>query len=895
MAEPVRESANESIGPKIHPDLGVSRNTNPEGELNKQESNPETPNTDSIADQEANGNSYKNNYTGTDDKSSKGSSKFSFLKKKGPLALIISIVIGGSFGLSVFFSPAMLLLQVKEAIVNRFDNQDASLNIRATKMLNKKILGGACTIEILCKYSSFSDKQVANLKKAGIEVVVDEELSSPGKIHPKNFIVNGETIQPGELTLKTTLASAIKEFYNSKFAGMSDKIFTGKVESELKITKKAPTYEGATDDEKMANMDKDLATKTKATRTPNVVKDDIDPDTGEKYVPEGLSGDALKIAEENLKTANANIDKVNNLLDLAGGEGASASSKIANGITEANKWLGVSALVTTAGDTACTLYRTYLAVGLAAKVFRVVQTANYAMQFLNVPDQIKAGDAKDGDVSFLGTILTKESVNDSGVAESGTDSPAYKYIEYGEVGKTSTASMQAMAAGGLSGALSNFKGLATAAAKKAEGTVCKVLGSVVFNLTSLLAGLALTLVPGAGEADALKLATMASKLKVLMVDAVKSPLTWGVAGLSGVTFLAENYLPNLLKDIITGNVADENTVGGNAMNLAVSGASTILGTAAKYGGNAPLTAAQAIQYDKIKEDVAAQYAKEDQIAYNPLDATHSNTFMGKVASWIIPYTSKMSSLSSTFSSVASIVTKSFAFLVPQTANAATMTTDSYSTCQDTQYSDLTLATDIFCNVVYGIPGVEDSPDPVTVASALLNQKNPSYGLDNVSDQEHTTPTIPLIKDNGTTNPSGDTTKIYYDFIANCINRDRTKPLVKSSDSSYTYTDPSGTKDGGASECIFNNSRGVDDPVQSWTNCTERGDIPKETDEISRPNPGLVYITKWETATPYTGPQSTDPKACQITKVFKRHVYYIGNEYFYLNFIDNRVNSGMDGI
>lgn len=825
--------------------------------------------------EESPGGGWENNVSTNRKSSSKSKSKgrFSFLSKKGPLAFIITVVLGGSIGLTAFFSPGLLIVQFKEVLVNKFDAQLASSDIRTSKMLTSKVTSGSCgTIKIVCKYSSMSKAQIENFKKAGIEVVTEGEPNILGQKKPAKFIFEGTEIPAnkfvGMMETDIKFRTAIKNAYNPKFAMLSDKVFDS-VKTKLRITKEAPKYTGDTFDEKLANMSEDLAEKTKAKPTPHVTMNDKNPETGTFYT------------KEEMDLANSHIDVINDLIDEAGGDGASTSSKIVNGVKEADKWVGVSSYADIALEStnaSCVIYRTYLAVGRAAKVVRITQLANYAMQFLNVADQIKAGVAKEEDVSFLGTILTKESLNDEGKALSATDGAGYKNAAFNDSVELPTNSVQYMAATGTTGALKNLK----KEIPKPNATVCKILNSTAYTFASLLGGIVITLL--APEA---KFATIAGKVKIFktaITDSLKSPLTWA----TGLLSASEVLLPNLLKDIVAGSLVDANTIGSNAGDALTSGASVIMGTAAQKGGNAPLSAIQAVKYDSIKEDIATQYAEEDRLARSPLDMTNNNTFMGKIAAWIIPYTSKMSSLTGMFSSITSIVTKSFAFLTPQSANATTTNEADYVTCQDTDYRDLELATDIFCNVTYGMPGVEDSPDPITVAKALLNQPNPSYGLANLYEQEHTGETIPLINEDGTATEG----QAYAKFVKNCINRN--DPLVKSED--YSYANRDGRKlveseiGNGSSECIFNDNDSTT-RTQSWNNCTGP---PPANEPFSSPGFGFVYLTNWIIETDIEN-ASPNEDGCTPTKRYTRTFYYIGNEYLYLYFIDQRVESGMDGV
>src|SRR5680860_520790 len=122
MGEPARKY--QDIEPDIRPNLSVLEGggeTTPEranlAAVKDLESNPEQPSADSIEDQEANGSNiikgpWENNVSGEKSAPSKIVGRLSGLKKKGPLATIITIVLGGGIGLSTLFSPGLLIVHM---------------------------------------------------------------------------------------------------------------------------------------------------------------------------------------------------------------------------------------------------------------------------------------------------------------------------------------------------------------------------------------------------------------------------------------------------------------------------------------------------------------------------------------------------------------------------------------------------------------------------------------------------------------------------------------------------------------------------------------------------------------------------------------------------------------
>ena len=187
MAEPARKL--EDIEPEIRPNLHVIEgggNATPERAnlraLENQESSPEKPSNDSVAEQEANGSNvqghWKNNFSGNGKGSSKSEGRLSFLKKKGPVAVIVTLLFGGGMGFAILSSPVLLFQHITATLLHRYNAQNASMEIRSTKLLVSKMgmTTGICgpVITIKCKLSTMSEKQVENFRKAGIEVYTGE-------------------------------------------------------------------------------------------------------------------------------------------------------------------------------------------------------------------------------------------------------------------------------------------------------------------------------------------------------------------------------------------------------------------------------------------------------------------------------------------------------------------------------------------------------------------------------------------------------------------------------------------------------------------------------------------------------------------------------------------------
>jgi hypothetical protein len=689
--------------------------------------------------------------TGSNTGSTKSNISISLLKKKGPLLAIILTIFGGGVGIVGLASPSIVLVQIKEIMVNKFNAQFSSMDIRTTKMLTTKMgtTKGLCSLVVSakCRYSTMSEKQIKNFKKAGITVISDGNKNLLGRTKPKSLKFEGKTITAGRefnaiLKNNTKFRAAIRVAYNPKFAGFADNIWKY-ASGKLGISKTAADISGKTENEKLAKIQE---------RTKNPAA--FDPATADQWPDGKLKDDGVTAytpAEIDAHNAAARIasETANSLSDTTQSAMKSAPSVLA-GATSVINALKITGWM----DNACTVYGAMRALGYAAKTVRAVQLARYAMIFLNVADQIKAGTAKAKDVAYLGKIVTTEVAASATSVKLGTatNSFGYRFAAYGKGGTMSDTASQYLAGGGLAGKLIKITSMINSTLGGTPRRTCGILNNPFVSVGSLLAGLALFIVPGGAPFNGWRAAAQVA---------------------AGMAFsVAAAYLPALLKDIVAGVLVDKSTVGEAAGEAIASGASGIMGTTAQSGGNAPLTPAQAVAYSNLTKNILAQYAEEDRLTYSPLDASNSNTFMGKIVAQLVPYASNMSSLSGALSSVASLTTGSFASLTSQTANASSLA--DFTMCQDYDYNDIKgndtdirVATDPYCNVTYGIPPEALTADPIDAIDDLIasGDIDPETG--------------DAIGDN------------YTKFLENCINR--TRPMGDSGQDN---------RDSDGSECLF---------------------------------------------------------------------------------------------
>lgn len=630
------------------------------------------------------------------------------VKKRGPIFALVSIVFGAGLGFSALLSPSLLIIHMKEIMVDKFNIQVGSLDARSSKLINAKInksTSGTCgqIITVRCRFSTMSEKQVTNFRNAGIEVVPDKPNAGNNRTKPEAYIFNGKRITAAEFerTRRSDPAfrPALLKAYNPKFAGFQGRAWDATARF-LGISKAPTSIKGNNDAERMASLNETTKNGDSRARVPLTADDFKD---GDGDCDDACEQDAQKRAEE----ANAKAADLED--DAQSGKAARRVDSLLSG-APASAALG-AVKVTGIIDDACVAYGALNALGYAAKTIRAIQLARYAMAFLKVADEIKAGgNISPETVAFMGGILTEITYDVTSttrriVKGSATDSFGFKYAAYGDTTASPTSmniASRYLAGGGLTGELIEFTNVVNsflggrAGAKK----TCDFLANPVVQAGSIIGGIGMLFVPGA---NVFKTVTSISTSAAIQIGLL--------------------LLPSLLSDIIAGTVTKD-IVGEDSGNANTSGSgkfmSDVLGG---QNGNASMDKESAIETIAYNDQVLAMYAEDERRSLSPLDATSRYTFLGSIVSTLLPsITSFSSGGSGVLSSIGSTLSLSLGSIIPKTkALTAEQYAASLEVCQDFASVEAGYATDIFCNVIRGIPPKYLDRDPIAVIDDLVNK------------------------------------------------------------------------------------------------------------------------------------------------------------------------------
>jgi len=783
MAEPARQRHPEiepEIAPRFGatrsdgesmPERGSSRNTDQAAELNQAEqqfgmtqnggeSTPEGGDLRSVAaDQETNPIPF----TGNGSSPSKSSKKSivgritRFGKRNTALTGIVGVLLTGMFGLSLL-SPSLLLMQFRETLVDKFNDQLTAMDVRSTAILKKKLgkttTKGVCTtaVSIRCKYRTLGDRHLNRLEQAGFKVNGDKDIF--GRTKPTSFTYEGKEISAPEMLNEArkdpSLRSALRHGYNPKFAAFSDAI-AAKVRISLGI-KKSRTIKPSSDKDKMtedlkkaASGDTGLADGQQLTPLGE----------DEKGNPTGYTD-----SEGNIYSAQEG-ERINGLIAEIGDRGELANSISKTAIKSSIKGaLTATALGAGAVDSACTVWTLVRVAGFAAKVYGQRQLIRYAYEFIKTPDAVRANavtpleeQVTPEEVSFVSTILTTP--NSEG--KSATDSDGYRYAAYGDVfypGKFDTSTKDKQKTG-------DKNIIKNETAKYVNGQIIpdNAMASIVKTISSIRGGGSSVQDIDAtcgfvkswkGQAALVGLAVVGGVVAFFSGGLSIGAGTAAALAVSAAASIAIAALTPKLMDMAKGELITGTENGNEAGNAAVSGMGGYNAHASQARALAVLNKQDAVQYNQMNEVTLADYNEVDRYERGPLDATSKNTFVGSIVNSLLPYTSKMINGSATVASTTSFVTQSLGSLISQKSNAVETKASEFEACDDPEYEGL--AADPFCNIRYGMSEEALGTDPEEVLDYM---ESGGY----------------IEKDSTDGAPGGINGSQYQQFIDQCVDRE----------------------------------------------------------------------------------------------------------------------------
>lgn len=637
--------------------------------------------------------------------------------------------VGGLLGLGAL--PGVTVVNVKEVGVQYFGaNVESVLDGRTNDIWVKKMntssktlgINNLCAkgISVGCRFSGMSDKEISKLTERAKKAGVDIEVTKSGKknILGKNSIsevaVDGKTMSAKEFASEirktnSPTRKAMQSMMKSRFS-----VWTGakinSLMSKLGISKaKSVSTAGSVDEAKEKIKQNQQGTEIDTKERLAISDDESDEKTKQENEANKKNNQtADEIASGKQKSGNfGDRIRTNALKNLS----SNAQKTVTNIASSAAKGILITGYV----DTACTVVNTISAIGYMAKAVGALQLIRFAMTISNTADAIKAGEATNEAIQAIGETLTSVSELDGLTA---FDSYGWNWIAYGLLGDpTDTAEFKV--GGGLPSDMTSFANKAKELA--AGGELCNFIQNPGVRVGSALIGIVAAVFSG-GTVTAAQIGASVSI----------------AAGLSVI----QSFSMPLIADMVAGEFVNDTTIGNSAGNAYVSGLGALYAQNNNATGLSVLTVDQAVEFNtSVKATYLAQVKEESVNESGQFDATNPNSFLGSLTT----------QLASTINSrsAADASSKLIALVTNPTAKTASASNDDpaaqYKVCTDDEYTQLNIATDPFCNPVYGLPSAtlsDEKMNPDTIIEFMYNNK--------------------YIDDNGS--PIGK----YSEFVSQCI-------------------------------------------------------------------------------------------------------------------------------
>ena len=169
---------------------------------------------------------------------------------------------------------------------------------------------------------------------------------------------------------------------------------------------------------------------------------------------------------------------------------------------------------------------------------------------------------------------------------------------------------------------------------------------------------------------------------------------------SAAVSIAISFITPYIVQMLTRKVVTE-VAGEDLGNMLVDGANIYMGQNHQFSGGAPANKEKLIAYLQERDKIAADNARYDRESRSPFDITSKNTFLGSLATKMVPLASSMTSITGAVNGASTVIGNAVQSLTPNSsavsaaieAQAASDQTEKY--CPD-MYA-INAVGDAFCN------------------------------------------------------------------------------------------------------------------------------------------------------------------------------------------------------
>lgn len=630
-----------------------------------------------------------------------------FLKGKGPMGLILGLIlgVGGVMGGAQMFQPFSLVEQFRET----FNSMQTSVSTRSNTFFRMQMDSGRVKNPIKGRIFGsdtfkITSRQASKLSTQGIEV--DDDFEGTGIRVLKFDDGTGEirivaaddssVAKLNELNLKGFDTDNVK--YNAEAISFKN-LYEGNADFFNGYNKGSMTWRGA-----IANW---FGTVTAAFLSSNKITRNIFRDFLKK-VEESQSGNTRTVAlelmegesdtikEGGYKTTGVeeetNEDGQTTYRETTVEEGPSTVSR--ESLTTENvsaKLTSIAGTVQKGANVICTVMNTLGAIGLLVTASEAVQIISLVTSYFEAIDKVKAGNGDDSPINELASILNEKKANTNTVLEStgvawNSSNENANFRDGGKGGITTLTTLDVttektamessgiaalygggrvnpndpsvqsfnftnsinQVAGGLGSSMAMFE---TCAIAKIASNAVTAVGDAI-GVVTCIAGLV-----GAVVSFGTTAAAGCSELVISAAKGIALSVAIGVTVAGVISTITPVVARMMTRDLIS-------DIGGEDLgNALTSGANMYLGNTHRSNGGSLATDQKYAEFAVAQQRVIAENAKYERQNRDPFDMTSKYTFLGTLMTQMMNFTSA-NSLTSFVSSTGSVLSSSIIAMSP---------------------------------------------------------------------------------------------------------------------------------------------------------------------------------------------------------------------------------------
>ncbi|MCL2445107.1 hypothetical protein FWD07_03265 [Candidatus Saccharibacteria bacterium] len=180
-------------------------------------------------------------------------------------------------------------------------------------------------------------------------------------------------------------------------------------------------------------------------------------------------------------------------------------------------------------------------------------------------------------------------------------------------------------------------------------------------------------------------------------------LLLGIIGSRQMDYVAGMVAPMAVR-IMGGQIVGEDSVGEEYLDATIIGGLNLRGRANMASGIPGIGVGGAQEVFAAHQAYRARIAKQERSERSPFDVTSRHTFLGSLTVRMMPHVGVMNSASGVLGMMGSMVNRSARIVTPA---ASALDTAGFQqeleVCRDADYQEIGIATDPFCNPIFGIP------------------------------------------------------------------------------------------------------------------------------------------------------------------------------------------------